>query len=486
MSDLICVFDVGTTGTRTIAFDIDGKEISKAYEAYPVVKQPIGISEQDPIIWWNTIRNTCNKVVRTINTEDIIGISATFHRGTVTIADKKGEILHPGLTWMDERQETTAIEWQKEVDLRRAIPKLLWIKTNKPELFSKADKIIYPDTYISMKLCEECVTDLTNGIWGILKRSTLKWDAELADSFDLPLELWPEVYTPGEIVGELSSTAANALGLKKNIPIILSGGDQQCAALGLGVINKGQAKATTGTGTFVDLVVDEPVDPAGDFPIFSWPSVIKGKWNIEGVAPGTGTALKWFADNFSQLQIKESQEKNINIYDILAEEATTIHPGSEGLLFLPELCIFRKGTLHGLGWNHTRAHIVRAIMESAALAAQMYLQLIEGMGGVKTTELRVDGGGMNSDLWAQIFADVISKPILVPENKDGAAMGAAILGFLGCKIYDTIDKAVENMIRFPTIKHPNKENSKIYKKLKRIFMPTLLDIYSKKRVTKDL
>ena len=337
-----------------------------------------------------------------------------------------------------------------------------------------------------MKLCEECVTDLTNGIWGILKRSTLKWDAELADSFDLPLELWPEVYTPGEIVGELSSTAANALGLKKNIPIILSGGDQQCAALGLGVINKGQAKATTGTGTFVDLVVDEPVDPAGDFPIFSWPSVIKGKWNIEGVAPGTGTALKWFADNFSQLQIKESQEKNINIYDILAEEATTIHPGSEGLLFLPELCIFRKGTLHGLGWNHTRAHIVRAIMESAALAAQMYLQLIEGMGGVKTTELRVDGGGMNSDLWAQIFADVISKPILVPENKDGAAMGAAILGFLGCKIYDTIDKAVENMIRFPTIKHPNKENSKIYKKLKRIFMPTLLDIYSKKRVTKDL
>ena len=68
MSDLICVFDVGTTGTRTIAFDIDGKEISKAYEAYPVVKQPIGISEQDPIIWWNTIRNTCNKVVRTINT----------------------------------------------------------------------------------------------------------------------------------------------------------------------------------------------------------------------------------------------------------------------------------------------------------------------------------------------------------------------------------------------------------------------------------
>ncbi|MFW9943293.1 MAG: FGGY-family carbohydrate kinase [Candidatus Thorarchaeota archaeon] len=486
MSDLICVFDVGTTGTRTIIFNIDGKEVSKAYEAYPIVKQPIGISEQDPIIWWNAIRNTCKNVMRTTNPEDVMAISATFHRGTVTVADKNGEILHPGLTWMDERQETTAIEWTKEVDLRRAIPKLLWIKNNKPELFSKATKIIYPDTYIFMKLCEKYVTDLTNGIWGILKRSTLKWDQELADSFDLPLELWPEVRRPGEIIGGLSSIAADALGLKKNVPVILSGGDQQCSALGLGVVNKGQAKATTGTGTFVDLIVDNPVDPAGDLPIFSWPSAVKGNWQIEGVAPGTGNALKWFVDNFSQLQIKESLEKNVNIYDMMAEEAGKVPPGSEGLLFLPLLNVFRKGALHGLGWNHTRAHMIRAIMESAALATQMYLQLVEGMGGVKTTELRVDGGAMNSDLWTQIFADITSKPILVPENKEGAAMGAAILGFLGCKNYNTVEKAIENMVRFPTIKHPKKENTKIYKKLNRIFMPTVLDIYSKKRVTKDL
>jgi xylulokinase len=486
MSDLICVFDVGTTGARTIAFDINGNAVAKAYEEYPVIKQPIGISEQNPIIWWNAIRNTCNKVMKTINSKDIIGISATFLRGTVTIIDKNGEVLHPALTWMDEREEHTALEWKKDVDLRRSIPRVLWIKNNKPDLFSKADKIIHTDSYIYMKLCEKCVTDPSISIWGILNNNSLKWDEELAERFDLPIDLWPELHQPGEIIGELSSNAADVLGLRKNIPIILGGGDQQCSALGLGVVNVGQAKATTGTGTFLDYVVDHPIEPAGDFPIFSLPSVIKGKWNIEGVYPGTGTALKWFTDNFSQLQIKQSQEQGKNVYDMLTSEAETIPPGSGGLLFLTGLSIFRKGTIHGLDWNHTRAHIIRSIMESAALGTRYYLQTTEAMGGKKTTELKVDGGGMNSDLWAQIFADITEKKILISENKDGAAMGAAILGFFGCKKYDLIEKAIENMVRFPKFKIPNKENSKIYKKLYRIYLPTLLEIYSKKRVTKDL
>ncbi len=485
MSDKICVFDVGTTGARSIIFDINGNEIAKAYEEYPIVNQPVGISEQDPQIWWNAIKNTCNRVMKKVNPDDVIGISASFLRGTTTIIDKEGNVLHPALTWMDEREESSGKEWQKETDLRRAIPKILWIKKNRPELFSRAAKIINADTYIYMKLCGICATDPQNGIMGILSRSTLKWDDELAEAYGLPLDLWPELYTPGDVIGELLSTSADSLGLKRNIPVVLGGGDQQCSALGLGVINEGQVKVTTGTGTFVDIVVDRPIDPAGDFPIFSWPSVIKDKWNIEGIIPGTGTAFKWFRENFSQLQVKESEEKNLNVYDILTTEAAKIPPGSEGLLFLP-LYIFRKGTIHGLGWNHNRGHMARAIMESAALSANMYLGLVEGMARVKTAEVRVDGGAMNSELWVQIFADILSRKVFVPEIKDGAAMGAAILGFYGCKKYSSIESAIERMVRFVDVKDPNPGNAKVYKTLKRIFMPAMLDVYLKKRVTKNL
>ncbi|MFX1350238.1 MAG: FGGY-family carbohydrate kinase [Promethearchaeota archaeon] len=485
MSDLLCVFDVGTTGSRTIIFDINGREIASAYEEYPIVKQPLGISEQDPLAWWKATKNTCKQVVKKVNMEDIIGITGGILRGNATIIDKYGEVLHPVMLSMDER----GMDFQAEEGLRLSISKMLWLKNEKPDIFNKAFKIIFPDTYIYMNLCGEdlCITEPTNGIYGIMNMDTLDWDLNLSNKYDLPVGLWPDLHTPGEIVGELSSKAARELGLKSNIPVVLGGGDQQCSALGMGVINPGQAKVTMGTYTIVNYVMgNKPAKlPPGDIPIFPLPHVIKGKWILEGAMPGTGIALKWFKDNFSQLQIKESEEKKINVYDVLCKEAEDISPGSEGLLFIP-LQMFRKGTFHGLGWNHTRAHMIRSIMESAALSAQMYLGLIEAVGRTKTPEIKADGGGMNSSLWAQILSDVMDKKILIPKVKDCSALGAAILGYYGLKKYKNLNDAIGKMVRFEKEFEPIKSNTRIYKKLNRLYMPTALDIYQKKRVTEDL
>ncbi len=485
MSELACVFDVGTTGARTIIFDINGKLIAKSYEEYTIPKQPYGISEQDPLIWWNTVKRTCKNVVKKVNINDIIGIAVSHQRQTVTFLDREGKVLHPALTWMDGREENSAKDWLSDEGMRRTVPKILWIKKNKPEIFKKVSKIAFTDTYIYNRLCNISACDPTDGVMGILNYNTLKWDENLAEHYEIPIELWPKVYFYGELIGELSNVAANELGLKLSIPIFMGGGDQQCAALGLGVIKTHQAKVTIGTGAFVDSVTDNRIKPSENTPVFSYPSVVKGKWNIEGAISGAGSTLKWFKDNFSQLQVKQSSEGKKNVYDILANEASTVPPGSEGLLFIP-LYMFRKGTLHGLGWNHTRAHFIRAIMESACLGAQMCLEIQEAIGGRKISEVRADGGAMNSPLWAQILADVTSKKILIPEVKDAAALGAAILIFHNSKRYESLDNAITNMIRFNDVKEPIRQNVNVYKKLYGSFVQAFIDIDEKKRVTGNL
>jgi xylulokinase len=485
MSELLVVFDVGTTGSRTIIFDIDGKEIVSAYEEYPVVKQPFGIAEQDPHMWWNATKNTCKAVVKKVNKDDIIGITGGILRVNATIIDKNREVLYPAMLAMDER----GMDFQAEEGLRLSIPKMLWLKNEKPDIFNKVYKIIFPDTFIYMNLIGKdlCITEPTNGIYGIMNMDTLDWDPKLAEKYDLPVDIWPELQTPGDILGELSSESAKELGLKPNLPVVLGGGDQQCSALGMGVIEPGQAKVTMGTYTFVNYVTgNEPAKlPPGDIPIFPLPHVIKGKWILEGAMPGTGTAFKWFKDNFSQLQTRESEAQNLNVYEVLTKEAEQISPGSEGLLFMP-LQMFRKGAFHGLGWNHTRAHMIRSIMESAALSAQMYLGLIKAVGRIDPTEIKADGGGMYSDVWAQILSDVMNKKILIPEIKDCSALGAAILGYHSLKKYKSLDDAMEKMVRFEKEFNPNKKNLKVYKKLNRLYMPNVLDLFLKKRLTKDL
>ena len=129
------VFDVGTTGSRTIVIDVNGKEIARAYEEYPVVKQPVGIAEQDPNLWWNATKNTCKEVAKKINVDDVIGVIGGFMRGNATIIDKNGEILFPCMLAMDER----GLDFQAEEGLRLTIPKMLWLKHEKPEIFNKKD-----------------------------------------------------------------------------------------------------------------------------------------------------------------------------------------------------------------------------------------------------------------------------------------------------------------------------------------------------------
>jgi len=488
MANDILVFDVGSTGARSIIFNDKGNMIAKSYLEYPITDVKLGVSEQDPEMWWDAIKTTCNQVAK--KASEISGIIVTTHRASTSFVDKDFNILYPSIGWDDLRiskGQEELMNKQKSAEFvygafsRWAIQKVLWFKENFPEKYNKIHKIIQPDSFLYYKLGEIFVTDPTNAGWGIMDFNTFKLSDKLSEEIDVPLDLWVDVKPSGTNVGELSSAAANDLGLKTGIPLILGGGDQQMSLLGSGGNVQGQCKITLGTGMFLDATSDTHKVDQGGF-IFCHPHVIKNKWVLEGPIPGTGTLLNWYRDNFAGKELEEAKKSNRSIYDIFDQKIESVPPGSDGLFILPSH-FEAKGRVYGWHFYHTSAHFIRAIYEATALAADMWYTMVQALLGEKISDIRLVGGGSNSLVFCQIISDVLLKDVQVMENPEATALGAAILAYIGSEHYKTPEEAINQMVRIKTTLNPNKQNKKAYKKYKLLFLDQILNVVGKKRIT---
>jgi sugar (pentulose or hexulose) kinase len=488
----VAVIDVGTTGARSAMFDAQGNLRGMSYKEYPEKRQPPGVSEQDPPMWWSNATVTMKELLRNskIQPKEIMALSVSTQRATTVAVDKDGNHLLPGITWMDSRTSPSIEPLKKKINrpigwwTNSSLSKILWIKDNHPGIFDKTYKFIQVDGYLYHRLTGKFVTDYSNAIYGIIDINTMLWSQELADTTGVPIEKWPDIHAPGTMLGELTGKAAEETGLTAGMPVVMGGADVQCSALGLGMTAPGPAKATTGTGTFVVSVLEgKPVfDPGGN--LFTNPHVIKGKWILEGAMPGTGLMLKWFKDQFSTYEVNRAKEAKVDPYDYLVEEAKAVDPCAGGLMIIP-LFTFAKGAIHGMSFGHTRKHLARAILESNAFAIRFYLTLMETM-KTKSNEIRVDGGGSKSSLWNQIISDVTGKTVVVPNVTEGSSLGAAILAFNGVSIYKSADEAIKNMVHFVDKKEPNTECLKVYNKMYTTFQNLLMTTYLGKRATGDI
>ncbi|WXG44850.1 MAG: FGGY family carbohydrate kinase [Promethearchaeati archaeon SRVP18_Atabeyarchaeia-1] len=488
----LAIIDAGTTGARSVIFDPQGNLKAMSYKEYPEKRQPPGVSEQDPPMWWSSSASTMKEVLKkaSISPKEIAALSVSTQRATTIAVDKDGNHLLPGITWMDSRTSPLIEPLKKKITrptgwwTNSSLSKILWIKENHPGIFEKTYKFIQVDAYLYHKLTGKIVTDYSNAIYGIIDTNTMSWSQELADAAGVPIDKWPDIHAPGTPLGEVTSRAAEETGLIAGLPVIMGGADVQCSALGLGMTGPGPAKATTGTGTFVVTVLEgKPIfDPGGN--LFTNPYVIKDKWILEGALPGTGLLLKWFKDQFSTYEVNKAKESKIDPYDFLVEEAKSIDACAGGLLIVP-LFTFAKGAIHGLSFGHTRKHIARAILECNAFAIRFYLTLMETM-KMKSSEIRVDGGGSKSNLWNQIICDVNGKTVVVPKVTEGSSLGAAILAATGASIYKSVDEAIKNMVHFVDKKEPDRECLKAYNKMYTTFQNLLMTTYLGKRVTGEI
>lgn len=493
MVKYVAGIDAGTTGLKTIIFDLKGHAVGKAYEEYPCITPRVGWVEQDVYCLWRALCHTVRGAILDagVDPTEIGSVGISSQRGTFFAIDEDWEPLHNSIVWSDGRA-VEEVKWIKEnigvekyhqisgapVSGAWSYGKYKWVRDHEPELYEKAWKFVNAQEWLLHKLgSTELFTDPASlALNGMMDVATLDWSDELLEAIDFSKEKLPPVKEPARQVGTVSKIAAEATGFAEGMPICVGGGDQQCAAIGCGVIKEGMAEITIGTASVMVAAVDGVKEDPQHEVIFSGHAV-PGHMDMEGLAYATGVALRWWRDIYGMAETVIANSTHRDPYDIICEEAEQSPVGSKGYLFLPffsgQVTPYyhdnaRGGSL-GISLAHDRDDMARAVLEGGAYELRMIVEAMERVLGRPFDVIRLSGGGSKSPLWRQILADVFGRPVQCLKVADCGVLGAAILGASGAGVFSSLEEAVDSMVHATEMVQPNLDNYDLYTDMYGIF-----------------
>jgi xylulokinase len=327
-----------------------------------------------------------------------------------------------------------------------------------------------PKDYVRFELTGERATDVADASGTLLLDvAHRRWSKEILGLVEVDESLLPALYESPEICGQISAAGAAATGLQSGTPVVAGAGDQAAGAIGMGVASPGTVSATIGTSGVVLAATDAPaLDPGGRLHTFC--HAVPGRWMVMGVTQAAGLSLRWFRDQFGAATNGNS-DSGSHSYDRLTAEAAKAPPGSDGLLWAPYLMGERtpyldptaRGMLVGLTASHTRAHVIRAILEGVAFSLRDTFTIFQEI-EVPVKSIRLGGGGARSSLWRQIQADVYGQQVETVEAEEGAAYGAAILAGIGAMAWPSVAAACDAVVRIAGNTTPNSADSLVMNK----------------------
>jgi glycerol kinase len=442
MDKHIIIIDVGTQSLRSILYNKKGEILTIAQEGYSPIFNGIEV-EQDPRTWKVTLQSTLTKVSHFAkeNNLTVEAIAVTSQRASIIPVNKHGKYLYNAITWQDRRSynQANAVKDRmsmQDIYLRTGLrldsyfsaPKMMWLKENMREVYNDAYKIIGVQDYIIHLLTNRFVTDYSQAARTLLMNiKTFEWDDELIDAFNLDRSVLPEIVAPGSVVGTLSNQIVEKTGLNKDIKVIIAGGDQQCAAIGLNVLRPGTLEANTGTGSFIIGYADEPLFDENMRVVCS-ASAIPGKWIIEAGLLTSGNIYSWFKNEFYKDIAYDG-----DIYEVINREVNASGPGANGIILMPHFKgsvapywnPLSKGMFFNVSLENKRGDFARAILEGISYEMAENISLIENL--VEYVDIiNIAGGLTRFDTFNQIQADVFNKAVSVYDSSEATALGALI------------------------------------------------------------
>ena len=456
MKKYILALDQGTSSSRAIVFDSQGKIKATSQKEFTQIFPKPGWVEHNPMEIWSSQASVIAEAITSIgiNGHNIAGIGITNQRETTIVWDaESGEPVYNAIVWQDRRTSRFCDRLKKKgltetirnktgliIDAYFSATKVHWILENVPGARQRADegklKFGTVDTWLVWMLTrgEVHVTDVSNASRTMLFNiHTLEWDKELLELFNIPVSMMPEVRSSSEIYGYTKETIFAC-----EVPIGGMAGDQQAALFGQMCTEPGSVKNTYGTGCFLLM-------NSGEKPIMSennllttiaWKIGNTVNYALEGSIFVAGSVVQWLRDGLGIIRTSKDVEKL----------ATSV-PDNGGVYFVPALTglgaphwdQYAKGSIYGITRGTTAGHIARAALEGVAFQTMDIVRAMEKDAGCPLKELKVDGGATSNNLMMQFQADILGTSVIRPKVTETTALGAAYLAGLAVGYWESID-----------------------------------------------
>jgi len=488
--DLLLSLDCGTQSVRALLFDLRGNLVAKAqlrFDDY-VAREP-GWLEHDAEGFWAATAQACQQLWASHGDlkPAVRGVAVTTQRGTVMPIDREGRPLHPALIWLDQRKAQrlpTIAPWWRAAFKAAGVADTIryfqreaeanWFADSEPALWAKTHKFLLLSGWLNYRLTGRYV-DSVGAQVGYLpfdfKRQAWahawdwKWQALALDP-----ALLPELFPVGATLGQISRAAAAETGIPEGLPVIAAAADKACEILGAGALTPEVGALSYGTTATVNVTTARYFEALPWVP--PYPAAVPGQYSSEVQIFRGYWMVRWFKEQFGQAEQLAAEQAGIVPESLFDEMVGTVPPGSMGLMLQPFWSPGirhpgpdAKGAVIGFGDVHTKAHLYRAILEGLAYALRDGRERIEKRGGVAVRELRVSGGGSQSDAAMQLTADIFNLPSSRPHTYETSGLGAAIDCAVGLGLHRDFDTAVAAMTRVARRFEPIQANAALYEAL---------------------
>jgi xylulokinase len=491
MKQFILAHDLGTTGNKASLYDTEGKLLGSSLSEYGVTFEHPLWAEQNPDDWWQAVCDSTKQLIEQtkIQKEEIACITFSGQMMGCVALDKNAQPLRNAIIWADQRAVKQE-QWLEKRILKEkvyritghrlsasySLCKILWLRDNQPEVYNNTHKFVHAKDFIVAKLTGNFVTDPSDAsgmnLYDLEKGS---WSEEILEAAQIDINKLPEVKPSTAVVGQVLPGITDEVGLAAGTPVVIGGGDGCCAATGAGVIKEGRAYNYIGSSSWIALATQKPIfDPT--MRTFTWAHLIPGMFSPCGTMQAAGASYAWAREELSPLEVHLAKEQNISAYELMNQTAKDSPVGAKGLLYLPYLLGERSprwnpnatGAFVGLSIRHTRADLIRSVLEGVTLNLRVILDAFSTQGATVET-MRVIGGGAKGQLWNQIMADVYGVNVeRLAVLEEATSLGAAVAGGVGVGLYKDFSM-VEHMNPVASRVTPNLEHKKHYDKQLKVF-----------------